>query len=142
MRSMIGMAVVVVTLSAFDLAYGQVGAEASRLFCQTVARAKDDQGRNIKKSTFTVSLFVNALTCIVKTPPKSYCNFTTTLAIDPSPTTVVPGVTTTSNQFTCYAMKCPKNGGGSLGTRDDLTPNGQLLDFKSPNLYCTPIAGD
>jgi hypothetical protein len=131
-----------VMLAGLDLAHGDVGAPASRLFCQKVARATDDQGARIKKSSFTVSLFVNALTCIVKTPPKTYCNFTTALAIDPPPTTVVPGATTTTNQFTCYAMKCPKDGGGSLGTRDDLTPGGQILTMKSPNLYCTPIAGE
>jgi hypothetical protein len=140
MRTIIAI-VVVVSLSV-HLAHGQVGADASRLVCLPVAKASDGQGHAIKKSTFTVSLFINQLTCIVKTPPKSYCNFTTALAIDPSPTTVVPGVTTVTNQFTCYAMKCPKDGGGSLGTRDDFTPNGQILNMKAPNLYCTPIAGE
>jgi hypothetical protein len=76
MRTLLATAVVV-TVTAFDLAHAQVGTEGSRLFCEKVAKVRSGDGGRIEKGTFTVSLFTNELTCIVKTPPKTYCNFTT-----------------------------------------------------------------
>jgi len=141
MRTSVAIAFVL-AFGAVDLAAGQIGADASRVICEKVVRATDGQAR-IKKATFTVSLFTNGLTCIVKTPPKSRCFATTVVAIDPPPpTTVVPGVTTPSNVFNCYAMKCPKGGGGSSAAPDDFTPNGQIVEAKSPDLYCTPVRGE
>jgi hypothetical protein len=127
----------VVVLATLDVASAQIGAPESRVLCEKVSKATDGHSR-IKKQSFTVSLATNGLTCTVKTPPKSRCFSTTVLAIDPPPPNLIPGVTTPTNAFNCYAMKCPP-GDESAAAPDDFTANGQLLQAKSPNLYCTPV---